>query len=127
PPYDANQAQPGSFWGGLRGLVEGEHAYAAAGSYDIHVTITGPGGASADATSTATVTTATIKAEGISFDATTNQADIGQTVAVFSPASTNDSPDGYKAAIDWGDGTTSDGTVSLDPVILYFSGANDGA
>ena len=110
---------------GPRFFVEGEHDYTQAGTDTITVTITGPGGVSATATSTATVTNPTGEgqAQGVSFNATTNQPDTNQTVADFPAAGPNDSPDNYTATIDWGDGTTSTGTVSSEPEILPASGA----
>jgi PKD repeat protein len=119
PTRTGSPASSPSFQGGLVGIVQGEHDYATAGTYTLHVTIVGPGGVSAEAASTATVTDAQIKAEGLSFDATTNVADTGQVVAAFTPASTSDTPDDYTAKIDWGDGSTSDGTVSDKWILPY--------
>ena len=111
---------------GPRYFVEGEHTYTQAGTDTITVTITGPGGASARTTSTATVTSPTSQgqAQGVSFSATTNQPDTDQTVAVFPAAGPDDSPDNYTATIDWGDGSTSTGTVSIEPTIVADSGAS---
>jgi hypothetical protein len=115
-------------WIGLGGgLVEGEHDYTKTGTFTIKVTITGPSGVMADATSTATVTSPTTQgqAQGIDFDATTNQADTNQTVAVFPAADSNDSTSNYKATIDWGDGSpTTTGTVSSLPNIFAGTSAN---
>ena len=113
PSIEAEPAIPIS-QGGL--LVTGEHAYTQAGTYTIQVTINGPGGASATATATATV--ASIAVEGVSFNATTNQADTGQTVADFQASNAAAKPSDFTATIDWGDGTTTSGTVSAVPLLI---------
>ena len=110
-------------------FVEGDHDYTQAGTDTITVTITGPGGSSATATSTATVTNPINQgqAQGVSFNATTNQPDTNQTVAFFPAAGPDDSPDNYTATIDWGDGTTNTGTITSEPEILPASGASTGS
>ena len=107
-------------------LVAGEHTYGKAGSYTIHVTIGGPGGASATATSTATV--ADIAATGVSFRATTNQADTGQTVAFFHTANASAAASDFTATIDWGDGSTTSGTISplVPPIVVPMGGTATG-
>ncbi len=110
--------------GGLE--VGGKHSYAKDGTYTIQVTIAGPGGASATATSTATV--GDIAAQGISFSATTNQADTNQTVAEFHSSNTNAAASDFTATIDWGDGSTSAGMVTADgfPILKPGEGATAG-
>jgi PKD repeat protein len=91
--------------------VYGQHAYAQAGAYTVTVTISGTGGLSA--TTNSTVIAAPIQALGISFDTTTNQALADQTLTSFSVANTNASASDFTATINWGDGATTAGTVSL--------------
>jgi PKD repeat protein len=115
---------------GPRYFVEGEHDYTQAGTDTITITITGPGGASAMASSTATVTNPINqgKAQGVSFNATTNEPDTNQIVAFFPAAGPDDSPDNYTATIDWGDGSKpSTGTVSYAPFAIDGSGASGGS
>ena len=104
-------------------LVSGEHAYMAAGTYEVTVTITNAQGAQASAISTAFVTSSSNPppAEGNSFSATTNLAQ-KQLVGSFWPAGANDSASNDAATIDWGDGTTSGGTVGTVSTPIYGPG-----
>jgi hypothetical protein len=91
--------------------VSGTHAYAAAGhdTITVAVTDTAPGTAAATATSTATVgllgqASLASATERVALAANT-------TVASFTDGNHTDAAGGFTATIDWGDGTTSAGTV----------------
>jgi PKD repeat protein len=95
--------------------VTGSHTYAATGTYTVTVTVKDAGGQTETMTTTATVTDAQLTltptpvnaTEGLAFSgqvATFTDADPNATVSDFNP------PGG--ALIDWGDNTTSAGTVT---------------
>jgi PKD repeat protein len=88
--------------------VLGHHTYAAEGTFTIHVTIQATGAIPATATSTADV--AAIQAIGIPLQAVTGIAE-PTNVASFAVANLQAKPGDFSATIDWGDGTTSAGTI----------------
>jgi len=94
--------------------VSGAHTYSSTGTFAVKVTLTDdpPGTATATANSTASVCASltTPCPIGVMFAATEFMAFNG-TVAHFTDGS-NLPPSDYTATIDWGDGTTSVGTVS---------------
>jgi hypothetical protein len=108
--------------------VTGTHTYTAVGSYPVSVTIADTSGnVLATTRSTATVTaTSLIRAEGISFDATTNVADTGQTVAVFASTDPSATASDFTATIDWGDGSSVD-TGKVIALPLPLAGSSDGS
>jgi hypothetical protein len=94
--------------------VSGQHTYGDEGSFTFTVTVTetGAGGLTASAMGTATVSeTDVLSGSPVSFAA---QAGVSFTgvVAVFTDANTANVPSDFTATIDWGDGTTTPGTVS---------------
>jgi hypothetical protein len=94
--------------------VIGSHSYADEGSFTASVTLAdnAPGTASATATSAVTVLEGdTLGGTGTPVLATEGATFTGQ-VATFSNASTGNVPGDFTATIDWGDGTTTAGTVS---------------
>jgi hypothetical protein len=94
--------------------VSGEHTYAEEGSYTITVTITDVDNSSniATATSTANVVDAALSSK-CAAPLTSTQAFAGST-ATFTDADPNGmSPPDYSATINWGDSSSSSGTVSL--------------
>src|SRR5947208_2883051 len=90
--------------------VVGSQTYAEEGTYTLGVAITDVGGSSTTASSTATVADASLSASGTAFAATEGASFTG-TVASFTDADPNGTVTDYTASIDWGDGTTSSGTV----------------
>jgi hypothetical protein len=94
--------------------VSGEHTYAEEGSYTVKVTITDVDNSknSATATSTANVADAALSSQ-CAATSTSTQAFAGPT-ATFTDADPNGmSPPDYSATINWGDSSSSSGTVSL--------------
>jgi PKD repeat protein len=132
---DTYDAFIGSFY-----AVAGTHTYASAGQYTVTITITAPDGSSTSGTATATVQPESnnIVLGALDFTAVPGTAFTG-TVAYFSdcgagqgeypfmptytaqatsaaPTRAGDTTTPtYSASINWGDGTTTDGTVSAVP------------
>lgn len=90
--------------------ISGVHTYATQGSFNLAVILNGANDTTAIEVGTADVANAPIVVSAVSFSATAFTAFSGN-VATFTDAG-NDPADMYTAAIDWGDGTTSSGSVS---------------
>ncbi len=100
--------------------ITGTHTYTLAGAYPIAVTVADAGGALVgSALSQANVAAAptTVTAGGRQVEATAGQAFTG-VVATFTAVGTTATAANFTTTIDWGDGTTSAGTVT--------AGANGG-
>jgi hypothetical protein len=93
--------------------VSGTHTYAEEGSYAISSSITDAAGSTALATSSATVADAALSAAGLSLTATEG-ASFNGAVATFTDADPNGMASDYVATINWGDGTSSTGTVAAN-------------
>ncbi|HVX15776.1 MAG TPA: NF038129 family PEP-CTERM protein [Pirellulales bacterium] len=112
--------------------VTATHAYAHEGTRSISVTIVGSDGTTATAISQADVADAPLVAAGDSITATAKVAFTGQ-VATFSDADPSGTAADFTATIDWGDGTSSAGTVAAGPsgpfevtgMHTYASAGND--
>jgi 6-phosphogluconolactonase (cycloisomerase 2 family) len=93
--------------------VQGTHTYAAEGSFPVRVRISlTPGSASATASTTATVAEADVlTAAGSDVSATAGISFTGP-LATFTDIDRANRAGDFTATIDWGDGTTSAGTVS---------------
>ncbi len=91
--------------------VSGTHTYASPGTYPVMVTLSDD----APGTATATVTSTARVAMGLSVIASPFTIPEGKpfngTVATFSDSDTSKTAASFTATIDWGDGTTSAGTV----------------
>jgi cyclophilin family peptidyl-prolyl cis-trans isomerase len=102
--------------------VDGSNTYAEAGVYDVQVTITYNGASNSSsspqtvtgdmglATTTATLADAALTAQGTTFAATPGAAFNG-VVATFTDANPTPNSNDFTASINWGDSTTSTGTV----------------
>jgi PKD repeat protein len=94
--------------------VLGQHTYADEGSFTVTVTISdvSPGTGTATATDTATVTESdSLSGTGVSFAALAGTS-FTTAVANFTDTFTGNVPSDFTATIDWGDATTSAGTVT---------------
>jgi len=92
--------------------VSGIHNYAEDGSFTAQVTLTDtPGTVTATANSTADVANAGLTVTAVSVTAIEGQTFSG-TMATFTDASTGDAATQFAATINWGDGTSSTGSVT---------------
>lgn len=102
--------------------VSGTHTYAAPGNYPVMVTLSDD----APGTATATVTSTAQVAAGLAVIATGFTTPEGTafngTVATFSDSNPAKTAADFTAAIDWGDGTTSAGTVTGSSGAFTVSG-----
>jgi hypothetical protein len=95
-------------------VVTGQHTYADEGSFTVTVTISdvSPGTGTATTTDTATVTEAdSLSGSPVTFSAAAGTPFTG-TVANFTDTLTTNVPGDFTATINWGDATTSAGTVT---------------
>ena len=105
-------SSPGTITGGGGSFsVTGTHTYAEEGSYPVSVTIVDTDNAANSATthSTATVGDALLAAAGMSL---TSPQSFNGAVATFTDANAGAPASDFTATIDWGDATSSAGTVS---------------
>ncbi len=94
--------------------VDGTHIYADEGNFNVTVTVTDdvPGTATATATNSITVAEAdSLSGTGATISATEGTGFSGA-VATFTDTNPAGDPADFTASIDWGDGTTTTGTVS---------------
>ena len=98
---------PGTF------TVSGSHTYAAAGNYTFSLQVTDPNGTRASATGAAIVTaeTSQVAVQAVPLAAVAGQALANATVATVTDSNLSANPAGFSAAITWGDGTTTPGTL----------------
>jgi PKD repeat protein len=102
--------------------VSGTHTYAAAGTYPVTVTLSddAPGTATATVTSTAKVLTG-LSVAAVNFSVPERTVFNG-TVANFSDSDTSRTAAGFTATIDWGDSTTTPGTIAGGSGVFTVSG-----
>jgi hypothetical protein len=91
--------------------VLGTHTYTEGGSYPVAVTIADKGGATTVAYDTALITDAALTGTGLTLQLSEGQVFTGA-VASFSDTESTVGTKTYTAAISWGDGMSSPGTVS---------------
>ncbi|HEX3526440.1 MAG TPA: IPTL-CTERM sorting domain-containing protein [Thermoanaerobaculia bacterium] len=108
--------------GGGTFQVSGTHTYASAGNFSVMVTLSDdkPGTATATVTSTAHVA-AGLQVTAVNFT-TPEHAAFNGTVANFSDSDTNQTAATFTATINWGDGTTTAGTVTGGSGVFSVSG-----
>ncbi|HQU41232.1 MAG TPA: TIGR03118 family protein [Pirellulales bacterium] len=110
---DGTTTTPGSVTvAGTTFQVSGTHTYATAGTEPVTVTVNDFDGATGTAHATATVVSS-LSGESQTITPTETSAFNG-TVAKFTDANTGRPLSDYSATIDWGDGTSSTGTISAD-------------
>jgi ELWxxDGT repeat protein len=94
--------------------VAGAHTYAHHGNFNVEVSISDDGGPAATATSTVLVHDAAIYV-GRSFVRGTAGRTLNDVVATIHDMNAGGDVADFSAAIDWGDGTTSAGTIAAGP------------
>ena len=95
--------------------VTGSHTYTAPGTDNVHVTLSddAPGTATATANSTVNVAAGALASQEVLTSATEHVALADSTtVATFTDTNSTDLASGFAASINWGDGTTTTGSVS---------------
>jgi large repetitive protein len=92
--------------------ITGAHTYATAGNRQVTITASDSSNNNASATATATVTDPSFSPSGTTFSATEGQA-FNAAVGGFSDPTGPGTAGQYSATINWGDGTSSTGTVTL--------------
>lgn len=101
--------------GGFEFIVTGQHNYATVGTYTITVTIHHHAAPDATVTSTAQVANPTVQAQGGSTINAVENVDTGtQDVATFTDPGGAGPLTDYSADINWGDGSTTAGTITYD-------------
>ena len=105
--------------------VSGNHAYAADGTQSVTVSIAddAPGTATATAGSTANILEGDLTGAGLTISATEGTSFSGN-VATFVDAGSTAVAGAFTATIDWGDGTTTAGTVSGSPGAFTVAGSH---
>jgi hypothetical protein len=103
--------------------VGGTHTYASLGSFSVVVTLSddAPGSATAKVTSTATVVNSSMAATAINIAPKEHTAFSGA-VATFTDTNTSRTASSYTATINWGDGTTTPGTIAGSAGAFTVSG-----
>jgi len=106
--------------------VLGAHLYAEQGTPTITITLSHDSAAAATATSQANVADAPLLPNGgFTFTATEGVTSSSQTVASFADPGGNEPQADYSANINWGDGTSSAGSIGFDTVSGQFTVAGE--
>jgi hypothetical protein len=92
--------------------VSGSHVYTTAGIYNYGITIQDSGGASGSAGNSVQVIDAPLLGSGQSFTASPTGSTGSVLVATFTDGGGLAAPSSYSATIDWGDASTSAGTIT---------------
>ena len=118
-PYTATiawgdgQTSPGSISIPNANAVSGSHAYSEEGTYALNVTVTDSTGATATGAASTSVADAALTVTGASVSAVEG-AGVSGTVASFTDADPTAAVSDYSATINWGDQTSSAGTVTAN-------------
>jgi hypothetical protein len=106
--------------------VSGRHTYAEDGSYPLTVVVDHSLAPSSTAVSTAKVVDPPVLATGGATLTAQEFRPFGpQTLAVFADPAGNESAGDYSATINWGDGTSSPGTIAINATSTAFSVSGD--
>lgn len=105
-------------------LVAGHHVYAEEGSYNVVVTVTDQSNHTVTAADAIDVADAPLLAVGSRVHVSQGLVATNVTVASFVDTGGADAVGEYTTTIDWGDGTTSTGTVSLSHGTLNVVGSH---
>ncbi len=105
--------------------VTGTHTYTQPGAEAVKVVIKDTDGtANATASSTATPISSTVSVTGSPVNVSTGVTVSSATVATFTDTATNLPTTDYTATIDWGDGTSSTGTITLSGSKFTVAGSH---
>ncbi|MCY2953695.1 MAG: proprotein convertase P-domain-containing protein [Planctomycetota bacterium] len=106
--------------GGYNVVPQSSHTYVEEGPYTISITVTDAAGNVTTATNPITVADrAVIPTGGYTFTATEGAASTEQTVATFTDPAGAEGLSDYSAVIDWGDGSTSAGVITVNAGSLF--------
>ena len=105
-------------------LVSGHHVYAEEGSYNVVVTLNDKSGNTITAADAVQVSDAPLLAVGTAVKVSQGLSATNATVASFVDTGGADAAGDYTATIDWGDGTTTIGTVSVSNESLNVAGSH---
>jgi hypothetical protein len=118
-PYSAGiawgdgQTSPGSISASNANAVSGTHAYSEEGAYTVNVTVTDSTGATATGSTVTNVADASITVTGAPVNAVEG-ASFSGAVASFVDADPNGVASDFSATINWGDQTSSTGTIAAN-------------
>ncbi|HEU5434051.1 MAG TPA: hypothetical protein VFU81_20445, partial [Thermomicrobiales bacterium] len=104
--------------------VAGQHTYLDEGNFAAQVIIKDAGGASATVNLAASIAEGDFLAGNIVLLSPTEGAKVSSAVAVVTDTNAANSPGDFNAAIDWGDGTVSLGTITGSGGALTIGGAH---
>ena len=105
--------------------IQGSHVYASAAQHTVRVVINDKDSTSgASATSTASPLGSTLAATGVSVNVPSGVTVSNAVVATFTDSGPSQPASSYTATIDWGDGTTSTGTVTLSGSTFTVTGSH---
>jgi YD repeat-containing protein len=104
--------------------VNGSHSYAEEGTYGIAITVSDEGGAAVVLSATAVVLDAGLSPAAPPALTTVEGQPFSGTVAIFNDPGIDDGDDRYTAQIDWGDGQTATGTVTIVNGQVVISGSH---
>jgi YD repeat-containing protein len=111
-PGDVTPLTGGS--GNLQLDVTGDHVYTEEGSYTITATVDDPEGDPTTASQPVTVNDAALDSSGQSFTAVAGESTGQVLVATFSDSNPYATTADFTASINWGDGSSSGGTIGAD-------------
>jgi len=108
---------------GANYTISGAHTYAKEGTYSATATISdGEGGNSTTADFTVKLSDPAVSASGgLTFTAAENATSAAQAVATFTDPGGPEKTTDYSASIDWGDGSSSAGSISYDSARGVFT------
>ena len=104
--------------------VDGTHTYAKQGAYTATATVNDVGGSTATASSTAAIADAPIFASGVPAISGVEGAATSATIATFTDGNPVAPLSDFTATVNWGDGTTSAGTVSVNDGVYSVGGTH---
>jgi cyclophilin family peptidyl-prolyl cis-trans isomerase len=110
-----SQVSAGTITAGTNGtfIVTGTNPYRSQGTFPVIVTVTGKGGAGQKVSTTATVADGTLTGTPTTLFGYTNRELTGVAAATFKDTDSRALTSDFTATIDWGDGSTTEGLLTL--------------